>query len=518
MTIPQNAKDLRQYLAECSSRFSKAIHEAETAVERKSLAERDQVIAQFLAAIQQQSTRLAQLGQQSAGREAEALVRALRSEQKRIKEDLRRLVDAGSTKLGPDTAIAVGSSLLPSTHESTGPDCPAEDEASVQMQPNVVVTGPVVEDSNYPAPPPTFPTDAGATCDNLAVRCAKWGKEVRDLYNGASLLDEVELECRVNILCAVGRVFQDEALQSANNEEERALHQVFGQLTRICTELLVPKGYWVDAVARKFQTDWQEHQEIWNARLQKWLAERAERERKAVEAETARKRREQVVAENDRIQHELQIELGELVSEPEPDSEYLVGLVSEILHFRSSNEPLDEGLVTQLAPLAHHFKSGSEFRPLRKALRKIGALAQESGRHAAVGDVEVASEPRPSARPTDEFNGRFGGRTGVVVGGSRREYRREKLQKYFGFSELEWIENERTETADGASIGKRIRNGRYGIVLLLARFCSHGLQDHLKSACKAANVPFALVEKGYGQPRISAALRALGSRLPPKSI
>ncbi|MBX3460126.1 MAG: hypothetical protein KF696_09245 [Planctomycetes bacterium] len=338
----------------------------------------------------------------------------------------------------------------------------------------------------------------------------------------------MELELRVQQLVARTRQVQETwpTLKSAAGEQGRLVKQTFGTLTRICADYLNPQGVYIDTLRPSANSGWSaeqwaEEEKRIGQELADWVNKRTESERRKHQAATEFRRRELVRNQNARIYDELEEELDELLAEPEPDTESLIELVTELLAVRPLKkdslepEPVPDSLARKLALHEPLFRTGHSFKPLRNALRRTGVIAGDSARLPAVApDAEQAA---PRRAPDDEFRNWFAGRRAAVAGGSCREYRREQLQEYYGLAKLEWIENERNETADGANLARRIRNGSFDIVFLLARFCSHDLQDHMKQACKESGVPFVLVQRGYGRNQISAGLRALGDRLPQRS-
>lgn len=312
-----------------------------------------------------------------------------------------------------------------------------------------------------------------------------------------------ELECHVRVLVGKARGLQEEepSLYDSISLAGQKLHYTFGCLTRICKEFLATRNVFVRGLQRDHEEHWEEYQRQWERERQRITAAACEERELSQNREMQERRRHQIEDQNREIHQGLLVELEDHLAEQVQDGLWIHdfrALVDECLHF---GKPSDSRLLELVKSQAGFFERGDEYRALRKHLRaKCGVEFGSNGLEDQVsGPVPLVElEVRRSPSEIEHLRGAFAGKRAALVGGSSREERRRAIQAFFGFSQVDWIEHERTETADGANLARRIENGRYDIVFFLARFSSHPLQSHVKQACKAANVPFALVERGYG--------------------
>lgn len=97
----------------------------------------------------------------------------------------------------------------------------------------------------------------------------------------------------------------------------------------------------------------------------------------------------------------------------------------------------------------------------------------------------------------------------VVVGGDERGQARERIQRAFGFTSLEWERG--WEIRKAQALAERIRAGSVDCVIMLRRFISHKLGDQVVPACKESEVLIAWVPQGYGVRRIESSFaKAMG--------
>ena len=146
-------------------------------------------------------------------------------------------------------------------------------------------------------------------------------------------------------------------------------------------------------------------------------------------------------------------------------------------------------LVHIVAPAAEHFDS-PDFRVLRRAIR--------DDQDAAGDDEPEGESPLP---PDWAWWTRTRGKRAVMVGGSPRELNRARLEKTFGFAELDWMPAEfRRNSLQTVRDG--VRNGGVDIVILLRSFVGHDADQVILPACREHDVGWVSVEQGYGVVRV----------------
>ncbi len=137
---------------------------------------------------------------------------------------------------------------------------------------------------------------------------------------------------------------------------------------------------------------------------------------------------------------------------------------------------------------------GPEFRYLRRALR-------EEAEPADVDDDEKA----PALPPDWAWWGRTRYRRGVLVGGDPRELNRERLERAFGFAELEWVGTE-FKRNNLQTVRDRVRAGKLDIVIILGAFVGHDADEVILPAARECGVDWVHVDKGYGIVRVRRAI------------
>ncbi len=164
-----------------------------------------------------------------------------------------------------------------------------------------------------------------------------------------------------------------------------------------------------------------------------------------------------------------------------------------ILALDSGLAPDNAGLVRALKPHLDDLAGDGRLKALRRAVRQ--ALAAEAD------EEETAAAPLPPDWPYLKFTR---GKIGVIVGGDSRETARKTLQDALEFSDLTW---ERAYDIRAVqALAGRIGRGRVDFVIFLQRFISHKITDQLVPACKSAEVPWVMVEQGYGLTRVRLAM------------
>lgn len=154
----------------------------------------------------------------------------------------------------------------------------------------------------------------------------------------------------------------------------------------------------------------------------------------------------------------------------------------------------DPRLARLLVPHLEALAGDKGLKRLRKAVRA-----------AATVDTPVPdSEPPGVVLPEDwPFWSVTRGKVGVIVGGDPREAARERIHQAFDFNTLAW---ESADIRGVQRLAERVHGGGIDVVLLLARFISHKATDVLVPALREANIPWAMVRRGYGVVAIQQAL------------
>lgn len=346
-------------------------------------------------------------------------------------------------------------------------------------------------------------------------RARQMFEDAQKLKLAAPRLDLRELECLVNAQAGRARELQASHPQFRNHDVDpgRALHRTFGTFSSLAREFFKDRNIWVDALNVDHETNWTMYSDHWEEELWHVREELTEEEkRRTVEQEEARRKR-QIDEANQRVFAQLLDEIAEHVrfAPTDEDSLWAVDLRELVAEALDYGDPGDDRLLNLVAPFAALFGEGHAFRGLRRKLRKEGDLPGPgiSTRLEAV----TTTVSRGAEDPLRAWlRSKLAGLKAAVVGGSKREHRRETIQKFFGLAEVEWIENEREQAANSKALGARIVNGQYDIIFMLSRFTSHALHDRVKEACKESGVPFALVEGGYGISALCRAMAALGDR------
>ena len=468
--LPDDPAELRSLLEDAERRADAAIARARADVELRRAAERRAVLREFSGRLAERAALLRELGASDDEAESiEALAAAT----------ARELAAFEPVIVSPDAeSLEIAEALDPPV------PLPAIEPAALSPPP-------------APAATPSTPdllreiaTLAGEARQLSLVGFARLGSDA-----AASTSELDELEARLSLLALRGRALQAShpLLADHGNEGGWQLRQAFGAMTRIANDVLI--GRFIPYLRRDHDADWDAEIRRWQARLDDVLlrrrndSDRAEAERRRLAQEAAQRRVRELVL----------TELAQVVSESSRDPLWEFDALELVREAVSCCDPGDPQLLDLVAPHARLLSTGAEFRGLRRKLKKRLGGDRSTGL-SAVEDAETDVQPpsAPLAHPFDKYRGSFAGRTAGIVGASCREYRRTALREFFGFDELEWVESTRTEVADGATIARRIENGAYGVVFLLADFCSHSLQDHIKNACKSSGVPFVLVRHGYG--------------------
>lgn len=508
MELPHSPDELERMLEAKLDQW----HRAAEAAERTRNSRRLEVMRDYRERFVQQSARLAQLGLAAEAREAQALAARLEAEQAALSA---RLAPVAGATANVTPANDAPQAIAPSPDAAvqpiarreliTAPDAPAPLEHAAVDSAGLAAVAPAPSvDAAQSAPAPS-----AADREEAARLVDKLHEQFRMLNAGAPEMDLEELKLRIEVLAAEGHLLQQRFPFLCNDllQAGDRMRLTFGGLTRICYDLLNPRGIRVAALKRDMRANWAKYITDHRDRLEELVQRRAATARRRAEEEENRRRRAQVEAENQRRHDVIKSEILDHLTAPanEQDSywsEDLRDLVED--YHRLSPKSTDGEIVRALEPHAALFE-GKQFRWLRKKLNP--KAAETVALDSAIDEALVSQNPSLSkTRAFEQWRAFYKSRSAVLIGGSERDTARGRLKDFFQFATLDWIENERTEAADTRAVHQRIVNRRYDLVFYLARFSSHALQACAKDACRESGVPFVLVERGYG---IGACCRAL---------
>ena len=165
--------------------------------------------------------------------------------------------------------------------------------------------------------------------------------------------------------------------------------------------------------------------------------------------------------------------------------------------FAAGLQARNSRLVRSLVPVVDAFE-GQEFRSLRRAIRdEVDAARADEAEDAGTEEPEIPAEWAWRVFTKAQ--------RALIVGGDPREPNRLRLERAFGFSELEWVGAEyKRNNLHG--VRDRVRSGRVDMVILLTRFTGHDADQIIIPACREMNVGFVCVPHGYGVVRVRQAI------------
>jgi hypothetical protein len=156
----------------------------------------------------------------------------------------------------------------------------------------------------------------------------------------------------------------------------------------------------------------------------------------------------------------------------------------------------DPRLVRILVPHADRLADVPGFKTLKAAVK-------EQARPEESEEVDDDDRLATVVPPTWPGFARTEGRRAVIVGGDRRPAAAERIRAAFRLAEVEW---EETDPRRVASVAGRIRAGSVDLLILLRAYLRHADSDVLVEACKDADVPFVVVDAGYGVSQVKLAI------------
>ena len=294
------------------------------------------------------------------------------------------------------------------------------------------------------------------------------------------------------------------------------LRTLFGRINSARKEYVTQ---WVEPLNRRFETDWMEYIREQEGRLAALRGEQeAELQRRTEEEERAWEREQRVFRWLNQLR-EMLMKMPESVEADSAEATALLQLLREMLE--DEMNPSDDELLHMIEPYEELLQHGSEFRHLRRHLRKHKEQAPEEREAAAIEkdrlNKEVEQYASEDTNETSAYSQQLQkrreaqklrrvlplvqGRHAVIMGGDEREQARERLQSMLGLKSLEWISREGGNPRSLDRLEERIASGKVTLVIVLLRFCGHDV-GRIINACKKADALWVPIKHGYGESRV----------------
>ncbi|MCB9689555.1 MAG: hypothetical protein H6735_31245 [Alphaproteobacteria bacterium] len=197
--------------------------------------------------------------------------------------------------------------------------------------------------------------------------------------------------------------------------------------------------------------------------------------------------------------HEALLALEQVLDDPDADLTEPLAVVLE-----AGVGQRDNRLVALLAPHRDRVAKVRGLKTLKSALK----FARQDPVTEEVPADTVETSPIPDDWP---FLKLTEGMAAVIVGGDPRSEHADRIKDAFRFASVAWNEIDPRRVD---ALASRIRAGTHGMVVLLREFVSHSVADAVLGACKDADVPYVVVDTGYGVNQVRlAAERYLRGRL-----
>ena len=153
----------------------------------------------------------------------------------------------------------------------------------------------------------------------------------------------------------------------------------------------------------------------------------------------------------------------------------------------------DPRLVTLVMDQGEILGRKARYKRLRKAVRD--ALEADM-----VSEQDLRTPGPPESWPLwDQVRGR----RAAIIGGDSREHARVRMEEAFQLTETTWITTDHSRHLQ--TLKDAIEGGRYDLVIVLRRFIGHDVDRVVLPAAKAHEVPWVIVDRGYGITQIQAA-------------
>jgi hypothetical protein len=316
-------------------------------------------------------------------------------------------------------------------------------------------------------------------------------REVEDASPHFGVLDPRERLAQLTIWIGRFRRLQAYEASHITEEETAALQRVFPRLVGISKQY--EPGY-IEAFRQSFNTDWDDY--VTEAEEQLKQATETARLRR----DTDQRRRAQVARTEDR-QRQARSDADEafddlkaiLIRYHLPEDEEGLEPFYEALDRVIAGRGASDTEVLELVAPYRDLLTGAEYRAIRKHLDR---LKHEEERETPSLPEEVR-----------DILERTRGKRALMIGGAAREDMRRTLEHVFEFDSLDWESHEGNRPALLESLEQRVRNHGVDLVIVIKTLVGHNVTDRLRPACEQSEIPFILVDKGYGPSQVAEGLK-----------
>ncbi len=317
-------------------------------------------------------------------------------------------------------------------------------------------------------------------------------REVESVVPFFGSLARAEQYAQLKVWIGRHRQFQESEELEAGDETHVLAQRVFHQLKTL-SKTYEP-GY-IEAFRLDFHTDWA----VYISEASSQLAQASESVRQSKDREHLRG--EAQVRDQERLLQAREagrISMNELkslmarVQLPEEGLEEFLELLKTTVNGLGASDP---ELLELVMPYREHVAGGNGLRALRRNLDRIR------------DETAKETEGEPLRAQFEDLIAVTVGRKALMIGGSVREDNRRALQRLFEFDRLDWEPYEDAKPAALDSIEQRIRNHGVDLVLILRSFVGHHVTERLRPVCQRFEIPFLIVDRGYGPAQVGEALR-----------
>ena len=335
---------------------------------------------------------------------------------------------------------------------------------------------------------------SAATLDDISettvtiprIEIDRLGSEIDDAMPAFGMLTREEQHSQLCIWGGRARKIQDGVILS--EDEKKELFQVFGRVRTLHGKY---QPGWIDALNRKFTTEWdayiREHQEKLEFAIDEVHTKRIEQR----EQHVRERERTKMLRKKELIAREAMDRLQELAGQTLDTEESVRGFQQHLIDILEVLPASDPELLSVVSQQPELIRQGQQFRALRRQLQKAGSAGFE--------EVTVVHRHQEALEVSR-------GRRAVLIGGAPREERRVEIERVFEFSSLDWESCEGNEPQKLARIAERVKNGSLDLVIQLVSFVGHHVGEAVRPACQSSEVPFVLVPRGYGVNQVAEAL------------
>lgn len=324
-----------------------------------------------------------------------------------------------------------------------------------------------------------------------AGQLAALAREIADSANYFGMIDSKQQVAQLKIWIGRYRLLQESDLSEFTEEQNIRLRQIFPELVGISKRY---KPGYIEAFQQNFTADWLTYIADAKIELQDALDESTRSKQMESHLRDAAADKEDRIRRNRESARGALDELimitsnGHLLESPTESEvdEFLKVLSSVVSGFGTSDPEINE----QLLPFRDLIQGG-DLRALRRNLDRM------------VDDEEKAAQTLPE-RYGDLLQLTRNKRV-YMIGGAVREESRRKLEKLFGFAELEWIAYETNRPAALDSLEQKIANRAMDMMIIL-KFVGHHVTDKLKPVCDRYNVDCFMI-RGYSVTQVAETLR-----------